>query len=67
MIKRLLDVWQQKKLQMRFEKAIVDTLEDVDRRLYALEENRKQKDAAILQMQDDIRKLRTAIAGKVSV
>ena len=66
-MKKLLAVWEKKKLQYRLESALVAELEDQSRRLYALEENRKQKDAAILQLQKDIQILRASLAGKVTV
>lgn len=66
-MKKLLAVWEQKKLQYRLESAIIAELEDQSRRLYALEENRKQKDAAILQLQRDNAQLRASLAGKVTV
>lgn len=66
-MKKLLAVWEKKKLQYRLESALVAELEDQSRRLYALEENRKQKDAAILQLQKDNQILRASLAGKVTV
>lgn len=66
-MKKLLAVWEKKKLQYRLESAIVDELDEQSRRLYALEENRKQKDAAILQLQKDLATLRASVAGKVTI
>lgn len=66
-MKKLLAVWQQKMLQMRLENAMVEELGDQSKRLYALEENRKMKDAAIAQLQADVRALRSQLAGKVVV
>lgn len=46
------------KLFARFEIAVADKLDDHEKRLYKLEENKKLKDAAILQMQKELGELR---------
>lgn len=45
------------KLFCRLEVAIVKQLEEYERRIYKLEENRKVKDAAIAQLQKDVSQL----------
>lgn len=54
-------------LLCRLETAIVDELERLGCRVYALEENRKLKDAAILDMKQEIQKLRAELRGKVTI
>lgn len=51
----------------RLEKAMCDKLEDHDRRLYALEENRRLKDQSILDMKQEIQQLKTLLRQKVTV
>lgn len=60
------DLLGQLSLRCRLDSAMVEEMENHSGRLYKLEENRKQKDAAILQMQEDIRQLRLAIGKKVT-
>lgn len=54
-------------LLCRLETAIVEELERLGGRVYALEENRKMKDAAILDMKKEIQKLRAELRGKVTI
>lgn len=54
-------------LLCRLETAIVDELERLNSRVYALEENRKLKDAAILKLEKDIGILRAELRGKVRI
>lgn len=60
------DLLGQLSLRCRLDAAMVEEMEDHSGRIYKLEENRKQKDAAILQMQQDIRQLRLALGQKVT-
>lgn len=53
-------------LLCRLESAIVDELERHDSRLYALEENRKLKDAEILRLNRELQDLRMTVNGKVA-
>lgn len=53
-------------LLCRLESAIVDELERHDSRLYALEENRKLKDAEILRLNRELQDLRMIVNGKVA-
>lgn len=46
------------KIFARFEIAVADKLEDHDKRIYALEENKKLKDAAIMQLTKEVGDLR---------
>lgn len=43
--------------RMRLEVAIVDELDEHSRRLYALEENRKLKDSAIIELRSNVQRL----------
>lgn len=54
-------------LMVRLETAIVDKLEDHGKRLYALEENRKLKDAAILDLKKEVGQLKAELRGKVTI
>ena len=54
-------------LLCRLESAIVDELERHDSRLYALEENRKFKDAEILRLTRELQDLRMVVHGKVAI
>lgn len=49
-------------LKYRFEGAVVDEFEDLNKRVYALEENRKLKDATILGLQKQVGELRLMLA-----
>lgn len=49
-------------LKFRFEGAVVDKFEDHQKRLYALEENRKLKDAHITGLQKQVGELRLMLA-----
>ena len=51
----------------KLEKAMVDMLEEQQRRLYALEENRKLKDAAILDLQQEVKRLKIMLREKQTV
>lgn len=66
-MKNVRDLLSRLGLLCRLESAIVDELEHHDSRLYALEENRKQKDAAILALQKEVQDLRLVIRGKVRI
>ena len=54
-------------MMCRLEKAIVDELESINKRLYALEENRKLKDGAIAAIQKDIGDLKLTLRQRVNV
>lgn len=54
-------------LMCRLETAIVDELERLNTRVYALEENRKLKDAAILKLERDLGILKAELRGKVRI
>lgn len=47
----LRELLSQLKLFLRFDMAVVDKLEEFEKRVYALEENRKAKDQAILSLE----------------
>lgn len=66
-MKNILDLLSRLGLLCRLETAIVNELEALNARVYALEENRKLKDAAILQLQQDVATLRTELRGKVKI
>lgn len=51
----------------KLEKAMVDMLEEHQRRIYALEENRKLKDAAILSLEREVKELRLLLRQKQTV
>lgn len=51
----------------KLEKAMVDLLEDHQNRIYALEENRRLKDSAILALQNEVKELKTVLRSKVTV
>ena len=53
-------------LLCRLESAIVDELERHESRLYALDENRKLKDAEILRLNRELQDLRMIVNGKVA-
>lgn len=54
-------------LLCRLETAIVDELENLGGRVYTLEENRKLKDAALLDLRREVQTLRAEVRGKVSI
>lgn len=54
-------------LLCRLETAIVDELERLGGRVYALEENRKLKDAALLELKKEVQNLRAELRGKVTI
>lgn len=66
-MKNIRDLLARLGLLCRLETAIVNKLEENDRRLYALEENRKLKDPAILQLQKDLGALRAEVRAKVRI
>lgn len=51
----------------KLEKAMVDLLEDHQNRIYALEENRRLKDSAILALQNEVKELKAVLRSKVTV
>lgn len=48
-------------LKFKFEVAVADKMEEMDGRLYALEENRKVKDKAIASLDKEIKELRIVV------
>lgn len=66
-MKNVRDLMARLGLLCRLESAIVDELERHESRLYALEENRKLKDAEILRLKTDLQDLRMAVRGKVHI
>lgn len=64
-MKNLRDLLSRLGLLCRLECAIVDELERQEVRLYALEENRKLKDAEILALKKEVQDLRLAVREKV--
>ena len=64
-MKNILDLLSRLGLLCRLETAIVKELESLSARVYALEENRKLKDSAILQLEKDVATLRAELRGKV--
>lgn len=66
-MKNIRDLLSRLGLLCRLETAIVDELERLNGRIYALEENRKLKDAAILDLKKDVGNLRAELRGKVRI
>lgn len=66
-MKNIRDLMSRLGLLCRLESAIVDELERHDTRLYALEENRKLKDAEILALKKEVQDLRLAVRGMVRI
>lgn len=64
-MKNIRDLLSRLGLLCRLESAIVDELERLNERVYVLEENRKLKDARILQLTQELQDLRMAVHGKV--
>lgn len=54
-------------MMCRLEKAIVDELERINSRLYALEENRKLKDGAIAAINKDLGEIKLTLRQRVNV
>lgn len=54
-------------LLCRLESAIVAELESINSRLYALEENRKLKDAAIIDLKKEVGDIKLTLRQKVAV
>ena len=66
-MKNIRDLLARLGLLCRLETAIVDELDRLNVRVYALEENRKLKDAAITQLTKEVQALRLELRGKVHV
>lgn len=66
-MKNVRDLMSRLGLLCRLESAIVDELERHEARLYALEENRKLKDSALLSLQKEVQELRLEVRGKVVI
>lgn len=54
-------------MMCRLEKAIVEELERINSRLYALEENRKLKDGAIAAINKDLGEIKLTLRQRVNV
>lgn len=54
-------------MMCRLEAAIVAELESINQRLYALEENRKIKDGAILELRKDLGEVKLSLRHKITV
>ena len=54
-------------LLCRLESAIVEELESINARLYALEENRKLKDVSILDLKREVGEIKLSLRQKVVV
>lgn len=67
MFARLLATWKRMSERFRFDAALMATLEDQQKRLYALEQWQQLKAPTIMQNTDDIRKLKAELRGKISV
>lgn len=61
-MERLKEILSELGLRFRFDTAVVDKFDDHDQRLYALEENRKMKDKALLDLQKEVGQLRLTVA-----
>ena len=66
-MKNLRDLISRLGLLCRLESAIVEELERHESRLYALEENRKLKDAELLRLGREVQDLRMVVKGKVKI
>lgn len=66
-MKNIRDLLARLGLLCRLETAIVDELDRLNVRVYALEENRKLKDAAITTLTKEVQALRLELRGKVHV
>lgn len=66
-MKNLRDLISRLGLLCRLESAIVEELERHESRLYALEENRKLKDAELLRVGREVQDLRMVVQGKVKI
>lgn len=66
-MKNLRDLISRLGLLCRLESAIVEELERHESRLYALEENRKLKEAELLRLGREVQDLRLVVHGKVKI
>lgn len=66
-MKNLRDLISRLGLLCRLESAIVEELERHESRLYALDENRKLKDAELLRVGREVQDLRMVVQGKVKI
>lgn len=66
-LKNIRDMLARLGLMCRLESAIVAELERLNIRIYALEENRKLKDAAIARLNKEVGDLKLELRGKVTV
>lgn len=66
-MKNILDLLSRLTMMCRLEKAIVDELERINSRLYALEENRKLKDGAIAAINKDLGEIKLTLRQRVNV
>lgn len=66
-MKNIKDLLSRLSLMCRLEAAIVAELESINQRLYALEENRKMKDAAIIDIRKDLGEVKLTLRQKITV
>lgn len=66
-MKNIKDLLSRLSMMCRLEAAIVAELESIDKRLYALEENRKLKDAAIVEIRKDLGEVKLTLRQRVTV
>lgn len=66
-MKNIKDLLSRLSLMCRLEAAIVAELESINQRLYALEENRKLKDAAIIDIKKDLGEVKLTLRQKITV
>lgn len=66
-MKNIKDLLSRLSMMCRLEAAIVAELESIDKRLYALEENRKLKDAAITEIRKDLGEVKLTLRQRVTV
>lgn len=66
-MKNIKDLLSRLTMMCRLEKAIVDELERINSRLYALEENRKLKDGAIAAINKDLGEIKLTLRQRVNV
>lgn len=66
-MKNIKDLLSRLSMMCRLEAAIVAELETINNRLYALEENRKLKDASILEIKKDLGEVKLTLRQRVTV
>ena len=66
-MKNIKDLLSRLGLMCRLEAAIVEELERINQRLYALEENRKLKDASIIDIKKDLGEVKLTLRQKITL